>query len=57
MMNVRFPRNFESPYKAQNVIEYWQRWHITLTNFLTSYVYTPIAMSIMRGRITHRSVI
>ncbi|MDR3531725.1 MAG: MBOAT family O-acyltransferase [Rhodopila sp.] len=53
-MNIRFPRNFESPYKAQNVIEYWQRWHITLTRFLTSYVYTPIAMSIMRWRISHR---
>ena len=37
MMNVRFPQNFNSPYKAQSVIEYWQRWHITLTKFLTSY--------------------
>jgi D-alanyl-lipoteichoic acid acyltransferase DltB (MBOAT superfamily) len=54
MINIRFPRNFESPYKAQNVIEYWQRWHITLTMFLTSYVYTPIAMAIMRWRIRRR---
>ena len=54
MMNIRFPRNFESPYKAQNVIEYWQRWHITLTQFLTSYVYTPIAMAAMRSRIRRR---
>lgn len=53
-INIHFPRNFESPYKAQNVIEYWQRWHITLTKFLTSYVYTPIAMSAMRWRIRRR---
>ncbi len=54
MMNVRFPQNFNSPYKAQNVIEYWQRWHITLTKFLTSYLYTPIALATMRWRIAHR---
>jgi alginate O-acetyltransferase complex protein AlgI len=53
-MNVRFPQNFNSPYKAQNVIEYWQRWHVTLTKFLTSYLYTPIAMGTMRWRIKHR---
>jgi alginate O-acetyltransferase complex protein AlgI len=53
-MNVRFPQNFNSPYKAQNVIEYWQRWHMTLTKFLTSYLYTPIAMATMRWRIEHR---
>ncbi len=53
-MNVRFPQNFNSPYKAQNVIEYWQRWHMTLTKFLTSYLYTPIAMATMRWRIAHR---
>jgi D-alanyl-lipoteichoic acid acyltransferase DltB (MBOAT superfamily) len=54
MMNVRFPQNFNSPYKAQNVIEYWQRWHITLTKFLTSYLYTPIAVATMRWRIKRR---
>ncbi len=50
MVNVRFPRNFESPYKARNVVDYWQRWHISLTIFLTSYIYTPIALAIMRFR-------
>jgi len=53
-MNVRFPQNFNSPYKAQNVIEYWQRWHITLTKFLTSYLYTPIALATMRWRIARK---
>ncbi|MEA2738123.1 MAG: alginate O-acetyltransferase complex protein AlgI [Acetobacteraceae bacterium] len=54
MMNVRFPKNFDSPYKAQNIIEYWQRWHVTLTKFLTSYLYTPIAVAMMRWRIRRR---
>jgi D-alanyl-lipoteichoic acid acyltransferase DltB (MBOAT superfamily) len=54
MVNIKFPRNFESPYKAQSVIEYWQRWHITLTKFLTSYLYTPIAMTVMRRRMRRR---
>jgi D-alanyl-lipoteichoic acid acyltransferase DltB (MBOAT superfamily) len=53
-VNIRFPKNFDSPYKAQSVIEYWQRWHVTLTKFLTSYLYTPIAIAVMRRRIARR---
>lgn len=50
MFNVTFPLNFDSPYKARSVIEYWQRWHMTLTRFLTQYIYTPIAIGAMRRR-------
>jgi D-alanyl-lipoteichoic acid acyltransferase DltB (MBOAT superfamily) len=50
MFNLRFPANFDSPYKAQSVIEYWQRWHITLTSFLTAHVYSPLALGLMRRR-------
>ncbi|MEO9188763.1 MAG: MBOAT family O-acyltransferase [Acetobacteraceae bacterium] len=50
MFNIRFPANFNSPYKAQSVIEYWQRWHMTLTRYLTLYLYNPIALRIARGR-------
>lgn len=50
MFNLRFPANFDSPYKAQSVIEYWQRWHITLTSFLTAHIYSPIALGLMRRR-------
>lgn len=42
MMNIKLPINFNSPYKATGVIEFWSRWHITLTNFITAYLYTPI---------------
>jgi alginate O-acetyltransferase complex protein AlgI len=50
MFNVRFPLNFNSPYKAQSVIEYWQRWHMTLTRYLNLYLYNPIALAVTRHR-------
>jgi alginate O-acetyltransferase complex protein AlgI len=36
---VRLPLNFDSPYKAVNIIEFWRRWHITLSRFLRDYLY------------------
>jgi D-alanyl-lipoteichoic acid acyltransferase DltB (MBOAT superfamily) len=50
MFNLRFPVNFNSPYKAASVIDYWQRWHITLTRTLMMYLYNPMAMGIARWR-------
>lgn len=43
LFNIHLPDNFNSPFKSKNIIEFWQRWHITLTNFLTSYLYFPIS--------------
>ena len=45
LFNIRLPDNFRSPYKATGVIEFWQRWHMTLTRFITTYIYTPIVRS------------
>src|SRR5205807_6105715 len=42
MLNVRFPENFDSPYKARGPIEFWRRWHITLSFFLRDYLYIPL---------------
>jgi D-alanyl-lipoteichoic acid acyltransferase DltB (MBOAT superfamily) len=39
---IRFPVNFNSPYKAQNIIEFWRRWHMTLSRFLRDYLYIPL---------------
>ena len=50
MFNIVFPENFNSPYKARSVIDYWQRWHMTLTRYLAQYLYTPIALGVMRRR-------
>ncbi len=50
LFNIRFPANFNSPYKAQSVIDYWQRWHMTLTRYLTLYLYNPTSLWIARRR-------
>ncbi|MEZ0317553.1 MAG: MBOAT family protein [Methylophilaceae bacterium] len=39
LFNIKLPANFNSPYKAINIIEFWRRWHITLSAFLKDYVY------------------
>lgn len=42
MLNIDLPLNFNSPYKARNINDFWKRWHITLTRFLTKYIYIPL---------------
>lgn len=49
MFNIRLPINFNSPYKAVNIIDFWRRWHITLSYFLRHYLYIPLGGS-RRGR-------
>ena len=39
LFGLRLPDNFNSPYKSTNIIDFWRRWHITLSNFLRDYVY------------------
>jgi D-alanyl-lipoteichoic acid acyltransferase DltB (MBOAT superfamily) len=42
MFNIDLPLNFNSPYKALNISDFWKRWHMTLTRFFTKYVYIPL---------------
>jgi len=42
MFGFHFPVNFDSPYKATSIIEFWRRWHITLSQFLRDYLYIPL---------------
>lgn len=42
MFGIRLPLNFNSPYKSVNIIEFWRRWHITLSRFLRDYLYIPL---------------
>ncbi len=42
IFGVRLPINFHSPYKALNIIDFWRRWHITLSRFLRDYLYVPL---------------
>jgi len=43
--NIRLPINFNSPYKALDIQDFWRRWHITLSGFLTKYIYIPLGGS------------
>jgi len=45
MLNIDLPINFDSPYKAVSVRDFWKRWHMSLTGFLTRYVYIPLGGS------------
>ncbi len=42
MFGFELPINFDSPYKATSIIEFWRRWHITLSSFLRDYIYVPL---------------
>ena len=42
MLNFKLPINFNSPYKSISIIEFWRKWHITLSSFLKNYLYIPL---------------
>lgn len=42
LLGVRFPVNFDSPYKAHNIQDFWRRWHISLSTWLRDYLYVPL---------------
>lgn len=45
MFGIRLPLNFNSPYRATNIIDFWRRWHMTLSTFLRDYLYIPLGGS------------
>jgi D-alanyl-lipoteichoic acid acyltransferase DltB (MBOAT superfamily) len=47
---VKLPANFDSPLKASSIIDFWARWHITLTRFLAAYLYNPLVLWLNRRR-------
>jgi alginate O-acetyltransferase complex protein AlgI len=42
LFNIRLPDNFNNPYQAENVADFWRRWHMTLSRFLRDYLYIPL---------------
>ncbi len=42
MFNIKLPQNFNSPYRARNFRDYWQRWHMTLSRFLSDYIFRSV---------------
>jgi D-alanyl-lipoteichoic acid acyltransferase DltB (MBOAT superfamily) len=51
MFSIEFPLNFDSPYKAPSIIEFWQRWHMTLSRYIAEYLFTPILRAVNSRRI------
>jgi D-alanyl-lipoteichoic acid acyltransferase DltB (MBOAT superfamily) len=49
MFGIRLPLNFDSPYKARSIIDFWRRWHMTLSRFLKDYLYIALGGN-RRGR-------
>jgi alginate O-acetyltransferase complex protein AlgI len=47
---IKLPVNFNSPLKARSIIDFWSRWHVTLTRFLTAYLYVPMTLAMTRRR-------
>jgi alginate O-acetyltransferase complex protein AlgI len=45
LLGIQVTRNFEYPYFSQNIAEYWRKWHMSLTAWLTEYVFTPLSVS------------
>jgi alginate O-acetyltransferase complex protein AlgI len=50
MFGIQLPLNFDSPYKASSLIDFWRRWHMTLSRFLRDYLYIPLGGN-RRGRV------
>jgi alginate O-acetyltransferase complex protein AlgI len=48
LMRVRLPENFDRPFSASSFIDFWNRWHITLSTWLKTYVYNPLLVAMMR---------
>jgi alginate O-acetyltransferase complex protein AlgI len=48
LMRVRLPENFDRPFSASSFLDFWNRWHITLSSWLKTYVYNPLLVALMR---------
>jgi len=48
LMRIRLPENFNRPFSASSFLDFWNRWHITLSTWLKTYVYNPLLVALMR---------
>jgi D-alanyl-lipoteichoic acid acyltransferase DltB (MBOAT superfamily) len=48
LLRLRLPENFDRPFSAASFLEFWSRWHITLSTWLKTYVYNPLLLTLMR---------
>ncbi len=60
LFGLRLPINFDTPFRAVSMIDFWKRWHITMTRFFMMYLYAPLALSLNRyglARFTSQAVL
>ncbi len=55
IFGIKLPLNFDSPFKATNISDFWRRWHMTMTRFFTAYLYSGLAMYGMRTGMSRRA--
>jgi alginate O-acetyltransferase complex protein AlgI len=55
MFHIMLPQNFNQPYRSKTIVEFWERWHMTLTRFFTKYVYIPLGGNRRGSIITYRN--
>jgi alginate O-acetyltransferase complex protein AlgI len=53
MVGFEFPRNFDAPYRAESITDFWRRWHISLSTFLRDYLYIPLGGNRLGRRRTY----
>jgi alginate O-acetyltransferase complex protein AlgI len=57
LLGFEFPRNFDSPYTAVSIQDFWRRWHMTLSRWLRDYVYIPLGGNRRGGLATYRNLL
>ena len=57
LLGIRFPTNFNSPYKAHNLADFWRRWHISLSTWLRDYLYIPLGGNRGSELLTYRNLL
>jgi D-alanyl-lipoteichoic acid acyltransferase DltB (MBOAT superfamily) len=48
LLGIEIPRNFDAPLRATSITDFWRRWHISLSQFITTYLYTPLVKAMRR---------
>ncbi len=56
MLGIEIPRNFDAPFRATSITEFWTRWHISLSQFITTYLFTPMFKSFKKRTLVASSI-
>lgn len=56
LLGIDLPNNFSAPLRSLSIIDFWRRWHITLSDFITTYLYTPILRSFSKATLETAAV-